>query len=66
MSKFILVHEVPSGDPVVLHEEELRVIRKSDQYGGSTRISCIVYENTIAEPYIHVVETPEKIFEMLK
>ena len=66
MSKFILVHEVPSSNPIVLHEEELRVIRKSDQYGGSTEISCTVYENIIAEPFIHVAETPEKIFEMLK
>ena len=66
MGKFILVHDVPTGNPVVLHSDEIRVITKSEQYEGASAISGVVYTNTIDKPFIHVVETPEKIFEMLK
>ena len=32
MSKFILVHDVPTGNPIVLHSEEIRVVKKSEVY----------------------------------
>ena len=62
MSKFILVHDVPTGNPIVLHSEEIRVVKKSEMYEGASAIQnyCEV------EPFVHVAETPEKIFEMLQ
>lgn len=66
MSKFILVHEVPTGNPVVIHSEEIKIVKKSNDFGGSTAIHSYVYEDTLVNPFIHVTETPEKIFEMLK
>lgn len=66
MSKFILVHDVPTGNPILLHSEEIRVVMKSELYEGASAISGTVYENIIAEPFVHVAESPEKIFEMLK
>ena len=62
MSKFILVHDVPTGNPVVLHSEEIRVVKKSEVYEGASEIQNYCE----AEPFIHVAETPEKIFEMLQ
>ena len=66
MSKFILVHDVPTGNPIVLHSEEVRVVKKSEMYEGVSSICSCVYEDTIANPFIHVAESPEKIFEMLQ
>ena len=62
MSKFILVHDVPAGNPIVLHSDEVRVVTKSEMYGGSSAIRNYCE----AEPFLHVAESPEKIFEMLK
>lgn len=66
MSKFILVHDVPTGNPIVLHSEEIRLVKKSDMYEGASSICSCVYEDNTPPPFIHVAETPEKIFEMLK
>lgn len=66
MSKFILVHDVPTSNPVVLHSEEIRVVKKSEMYEGASEIHSCVYENIVPPAFIHVVESPEKIFEMLK
>ena len=66
MNKFILVHDVPTGNPIVIHSEEVRVVTKSEKYEGASAISGVVYSNTIDAPFIHVAESPEKIFEMLK
>ena len=66
MNKFILVHDVPTGNPIVLHSEEIRVVTKSELYTGASAIASCVYEPSIPEPFLHVTETPEQIFEMLK
>lgn len=66
MSKFILVHDVPTGNSVILQSEIIRVVKKSEVYKGASAIyGCVFYDNT-HPPFIHVAETPEKIFEMLK
>lgn len=65
MSKFILVHDVPTGNPIVLHSEEIRVIKKSELYEGASAIHSCIFDDNIAPPFIHVAETPEKIYEML-
>lgn len=65
MNKFILVHDVPTGNPIVLHSEEIRVVKKSDLYEGASGICSCVYEDNTPAPFIHVVESPEKIYEML-
>lgn len=65
MSKFILVHDAPTGNPIVLHSEEIRVVKKSEMYEGASAIHGSVYEDITPAPFIHVVESPEKIFEML-
>ena len=66
MSKFILVHDVPTGNPIVLHSEEIRVVKKSELYEGASGVCSCVYENDTPEPFLHVAESPEKIYEMLK
>ena len=66
MSKFILLHDVPTGDPIVVHSEEIRVVKKSDLYEGASGICSCVYEDNTLAPFIHVAESPEKIYEMLK
>ena len=66
MSKFILVHDIPTGNAIVLHSEEIRVVKKSNTYKGASGICSCVYEDNTPEPFIHVAETPEKIFEMLQ
>lgn len=66
MSKFILVHDVPTGNPIVLHSEEIRVVKKSEMYEGASGICSCVYEENTPPPFIHVAETPEKILEMLQ
>ena len=66
MSKFILVHDVPTGNPIVIHSEEIRVVKKSEIYEGASAIHCCVFDDNPPPPFIHVAETPEKIFEMLK
>lgn len=62
MSKFILVHEVPTGNPVVVKSEDIAMVKKSNVYEGASSISNYVYEY---EPCLHVTESPEKIYEML-
>ena len=66
MSKFILVHDVPTGNPIVLHSEEIRVVKNSELYEGASGICSCVYEDNTPEPFIHVAESPEKIYGMLK
>lgn len=66
MAKFILVHDVPTGNPIVLCSEEIRVVKKSEVYEGASGICSCVYEDNTPPPFIHVAESPEKIFEMLK
>lgn len=66
MSKFILVHDVPTGNPIVLHSEEIRVVKKSEVYEGASEIHSCVFDDNVSPAFIHVAESPEKIFEMLK
>lgn len=66
MSKFILVHDVPTGNPIVIHSEEIRLVKKSEMYEGASAIHGCVFGDNTPPPFIHVAETPEKIYEMLK
>lgn len=66
MSKFILVHDVPTGNPIVLHSEEIRIVKKSEVYEGASAIHGCIFDDNTPPPFIHVTESPEKIFEMLK
>ena len=66
MAKFILLHAVPTGDPIILHREEIRLVKKSETFEGASAITGMLYDSTIPAPFIHVAETPEKIFEMLQ
>lgn len=66
MSKFILVHDVPTGNSIVLHSGEIRVVKKSEMYEGASAIHSCVFDDNISPPFIHVAESPEKIFEMLQ
>ena len=59
MSKFILVHDVPTGNPIVMNADEIHYIEKNEDYAGASFICT-------NEADFNVVETPEKIFEMLK
>lgn len=59
MSKFILVHDVPTGNPIVINADEIHYIEKSGEFAGSSFICT-------NESDFNVVETPEKIYEMLK
>lgn len=65
MSKYILVHDVPTGNPIVIHSDDIRLITKSEKYTGASQISGYIGD-VVPEPFVHVTETPEQIFEMLK
>ena len=59
MSKFILVHDVPTGNPIVINVDEIHYIEKNEEFTGASFICA-------NETDFNVVETPEKIYEMLK
>lgn len=58
MSKFILVHDVPTGNPIVMNVDEIHYIEKNEDYTGASFVCA-------NEADFNVVETPEKIYEML-
>ena len=66
MNKFIRVHDVPTGNPVIINSDEIKLVSKSKVYEGASCIHSCIYEDSIPDPFIHVTETPEKIYEMLK
>lgn len=66
MSKFILVHNVSNGTPAVISERAVQAIVKSEVYTGATALCDSVFNGIIEKPFMHVSETPEQIYEMLK
>lgn len=59
MSKFILVHGVTNADPIVINANDIHYIEKNEEFIGASFICT-------DESSFDVVETPEKIYEMLK
>lgn len=59
MSKFILVHDVNDAKPIVINTDDIHYIEKNEEYTGASFIRA-------KESCFDVVETPEKIYEMLK
>lgn len=59
MIKFILVHEVTNAAPIVINANDIHYIEKNEEFTGASFI-CTDKAN------FDVVETPEKIYEMLK
>lgn len=58
MSKFILVHDVDEAKPIIINTDDIHYIEKNEEYTGASFICA-------NEADFDVVETPEKIFEML-
>jgi hypothetical protein len=59
MSKFILVHDVTDAKPIVINVDDIHYIEKNEEFTGASFICA-------NEADFDVVETPEKIYEMLK
>ena len=59
MSKFILVHDVTDANPIVINVNNINYIEKNKEFIGASLICT-------DEADFDVVETPEKIYEMLK
>ena len=59
MSKFILVHDVTDTKPIVINVNDIHYIEKNENFTGASFICA-------NEADFDVVETPEKIYEMLK
>ena len=58
MSKFILVHDVTDAKPIVINANDIHYIEKNGEFTGASFICT-------NETDFDVVETPEKIYEML-
>lgn len=58
MSKFILVHDVTDAKPIVINANDIHYIEKNEEFTGASFICA-------NEADFDVVETPEKIYEML-
>lgn len=64
---FILVHDASNnGAPVVVNTTTISAIQKSELYTGASTLHDTVYSGLIERPFLHVTETPEQIYEMLK
>lgn len=59
MSKFILVHSVDEAKPIIINVNDIHYIEKNEEYTGASFICT-------NDADFDVVETPEKIHEMLK
>lgn len=59
MSKFILVHDVNEAKPIIINTDDIHYIEKNEEFTGASFICA-------NEADFDVVETPEKIFEMLQ
>lgn len=59
MSKFILVHDVNEAKPIIINTDDIHYIEKNEEFTGASFICA-------NEADFDVVETPEKIYEMLK
>lgn len=65
MSKFILVHNACSSEPILINGENVVVVIKSENLTGCSHIFLNNIDADLSPFDFHVTETPEKIYEML-
>lgn len=66
MAKFILVHDATNASPVVINNDNIIYIEKSEMLTGASYIQSNNADMGTPQLGFHVTETPEQIFEMLK
>lgn len=66
MAKFILVHDATNASPVVINNDNIIYIEKSEMLTGASYIQLNDTDMEVQSCAFHVTETPEQIFEMLK
>lgn len=66
MSKFILVHNAGNADPILINAKNIAIVWKSELLTGCSNILLNDMDADLPKVNIHVTETPEQIFEMLK
>lgn len=66
MAKFILVHNATNASPVVINNDNIIYIEKSEMLTGASYIQLNDTDMEVQTCSFHVTETPEQIFEMLK
>ena len=66
MAKFILVHDAKNASPVVINNDNIIYIEKSEILTGASYIQLNDADMSTPQLGFHVTETPEQIFEMLK
>lgn len=66
MAKFILVHDAKDASPVVINNDNIIYIEKSEMLTGASYIQLNDTDIEVRSCSFHVTETPEQIFEMLK
>ena len=66
MSKFILVHNAGDANAMVINAKNIVTITKSELLTGCSHIILNDLDADVPSMNIHVTETPEQIFEMLK
>lgn len=66
MGKFILVHNAGNSNAMVINTKNIVAITKSELLTGCSHIILNDLDTDVPPMNIHVSETPEKIYEMLK
>ena len=66
MAKFILVHNATDASPVVINNDNIIYIEKSEVLTGASYIQLNDTDMGTPQLGFHVTETPEQIFEMSK
>ena len=66
MAKFILVHDATNASPVVINNDNIIYIEKSEMLTGASYVQLNNADMGTPQLGFHVTETPEQIFEMLK
>lgn len=65
MNKFILLHSVDESKPILLSIDKIILARKSNIFTGATDVIIDISDEE-DEAYIYaVVESPEKILELI-
>lgn len=66
MSKFILVHNASNADPILINAKNIAIVVKSELLTGCSNVLLNDMDANFPNVNLHVTETPEQIFEMLK
>lgn len=66
MNKFILVHNAGNADAIVINTKNIVFVTKSELLTGCSNIILNDLDADVPKLNLHVTETPEQIFEMLK